>query len=1085
MPRVVEKRAEEDLLRNQFRSEYDFIYYIGLPAAIYKSNKIIDTNKSFKRLISLEDYAKIAEDIKLGQAYSEMQAINENIAFDINVNNKVLHCNLSPISFDPESALIIFEDNSANSQSEKNNALLYRLTLLLASSQETIERKMQLVVDQILFEIPSFDCSIMLFSHLDGLLHPVAWGSIDLESSAISGRTKFSLGRGIAGQAALHKRPIVVPNVAADERFINPPKNPQPLALVSVPMVNSHQLEGVLNITRPAGEQFTDADVQLFVTIASRLATQVESDRTKQNELKQNKIIQETAHLSFEEESFFPVRELITDLLSSDICILYYTSELLANPFLSCRGSRLTKAEAREIELFAQDICGHVKAKKLQWLVSKDFEKELAKHPRLMKKLKNGVLFPLINQGNCFGFIYVQNTQWDKVYSEYECALGASTAAQLSLSIENLLSHEEVKNEQKKLQQVQDTVRDGLILYTADRKIAMYNESARELLGFKRDLTGMDWADVLYKNPERYCRYQLTRHFNPEDYLAKARDKGITSMGLATLNSTPPKTIEIVVAPVYDLQNQFSGILSHFKDITPMHDLQTRLADRVKQMTYLFRISSIAGYDVAQIVHKTLALVLRIMDVEATQLILIEEGSEKSYYRETAGDKNLISSINLSLEKRLKVLHSSQRVQLMNLRAKQYGLVSVLSVPIMDDQKSYMGSLLVVDKKAERRFTKEDGHLLSIIAARIASKIDNAWLLNQIEQDREKLAAIIEQSVDGIFVTDAEQKIEIWNSALERLTGLDSDEAIGHTVTDARVYFTEMESNVRPDFTEIRLRHRRTNQIVWLGAAYAPITSNGEVTGYICILRDISRQKELEQAKNDFVSTASHELRSPITAIVGYLSMLKRGDAGKIINNQQAFFIDKAYNNARRMVSLIEDLLTTTRMETGQTRFHHEPVDIVHQIETILADQSFKAEEKRISITLDRTNGKLVLADPNGLHQVLVNLISNAIKYTPSKGKVSIQFASETIEGEERLITSVADTGVGIDESDQPKVFEKFTRIDNPLSVSAGGTGLGLYITKTIIEQLGGKIWIQSKKGEGSTFSISLPIANQVKKERK
>jgi PAS domain S-box-containing protein len=509
------------------------------------------------------------------------------------------------------------------------------------------------------------------------------------------------------------------------------------------------------------------------------------------------------------------------------------------------------------------------------------------------------------------------------------------------------------------------------------------------------------------------------------------------------------------------------------------------MAARVQQLTHLFKISSVTGFNSQQIIRRILRLTLDLLSVRSAQLVLRDSTQSDIASVDTSGDKVLAKAVAAKLKKKVDwVCENNQPIGLKVKPSKDAQPVHVLIVPVCGHQNVCLGTLIVIDKENHSYFSREDTNLLAIVATQIATKLDNAWLLNKIEEERNKFANIIDQSVDGIFVTDSEGRIEIWNRAAERLTGLTEAEVMGKSSQEIGDVVERLETvQIDDHINEIKIVNKQTDRQIWLGTAYAPISYNKQTTGYVCIIRDISRQKELERSKNDFVSTASHELRSPITAIVGYLSMLQRGDAGVITNRQQAFFVDKAYANAKRMVMLIEDILMTTRVENGQIRYSMESVHLADLIDTILADVRFKAEEKQIQISYDKKNETKVYTDKDAIIQVITNIVTNAIKYTPNKGHVHINFKQDKIDNQPVLITMIKDDGVGIDPADQEKVFEKFSRIDNPLSVSAGGTGLGLYITKTIIEELGGKIWIESEKGKGSTFYISLPVARRVAKK--
>lgn len=907
-------RLSDKLKSNQFS-----LQDISIPAAIFTNGQLVENNEAFHQLLpagSLE-HKLISRHSTIRQVSKELTIVPDSLSFNLILDRRVLRGVASPVDQRPRQVLIFFEDISSQIQSEKNTALLYRLSLLLSASNQSLEEKLQDAVDHILFEFPCYDSSIYIRDRERKDLYQIAWGTTDIKSARVISREHLKLGRGIVGRVAKSLKPIVVANILADRRFVRRPGDKMPLAMLAVPLVLHDELFGVLTVTRLPQQNFLDQEVQLFTMIATRLAS----------------------------------------------------------------------------------------------------------------------------------------------------------------VIENSQINETILNEKNKLDQILTTLRDGLVLYTVDRRVALVNQTAKRLLGLKKDITNLSWKDIFERHPERYTSYQLERDFNPMEFLELAIDHGKTSTGLATLESQPPKMVEIIVAPVYDRSGQISGALSHLRDISQMHELQAKMASRVQQLTYLFRISSITGYNTLQIVRRTLRQVLPLLSVKACQLRLIDEQTETLRVIETAGNARLINQIELKISKKIKQAIHRQQPQLLRIKIDEQPLPTLIT-PIIGHQSGSRGVLIVADRENHRYFAREDLNLLSIVSTQLAAKLDNAQLLGEIEHDRNKLAAIIDQSVDGILVIDKDQAVQVWNHALERLTGIEEDEIVRYPVSEAEQMVEILDRIQNNEFVEVRIRHRKTGQPVWLGIASAPLTQGRETSGHVAIVRDISRQKELETAKNEFVSTASHELRSPITAIVGYLSMLRRGDAGQIINKQQAFFVDKAYQNAKRMVGLVETLLTTTRTESGQVRYQLEPINIIDMFDSIVSDLRFKTEDKRLKLTINRRSSVPVIADYDAIHQVFSNIITNAIKYTPNGGRVEISFQPSREQGQAMLVTQIKDTGVGIDSLYQEKVFEKFARVDNPLSISAGGAGLGLYLARKIIEQLGGRIWLKSEKGKGSSFFISLPIAS-------
>ena len=246
-----------------------------------------------------------------------------------------------------------------------------------------------------------------------------------------------------------------------------------------------------------------------------------------------------------------------------------------------------------------------------------------------------------------------------------------------------------------------------------------------------------------------------------------------------------------------------------------------------------------------------------------------------------------------------------------------------------------------------------------------------------------------------------------------------------------------------------------------------------ETIGRIVALRDITRERELDKLKTDFISVVSHELRTPLTSIKGYTDLLLSGATGEI-SELQGEFLGIIQSSTTRLSNLINDILDISRIESGTIEIKHEPIDYRRIVADTLRLMKAAADEKQISMDASLPESiPPVRGDIDKVAQVLGNLVSNAIKYTPEGGWVKV---SLEITGEANVLTSVTDSGIGIAPDDQKRLFQKFFRADNTSTREAGGTGLGLVIAKTIVELLGGAIWVESEPGRGTRFYFTLPL---------
>lgn len=265
-------------------------------------------------------------------------------------------------------------------------------------------------------------------------------------------------------------------------------------------------------------------------------------------------------------------------------------------------------------------------------------------------------------------------------------------------------------------------------------------------------------------------------------------------------------------------------------------------------------------------------------------------------------------------------------------------------------------------------------------------------------------------------------------------------------------------------------------------------SANAEHLGRLYVFRDVTREREVDHMKSEFVSLVSHELRTPLTSIKGYIDLLLDGDAGELTEEQQEY-LGIVKNNADRLIALINDLLDVSRIDAGKIDLQRSPLDLARLIHVVADSLRPSIEAKGQHLTLDLTGGHepllggrddarlpAVLADADRVTQILTNLLSNAYKYTPAGGSICVKAYTEG----DHVRVDVQDTGIGLSTEEQSQIFNRFFRAHNRTTQEIGGTGLGLTIARSLVEMLGGKIMVSSSPGQGSTFSFTLPVAQEV-----
>ncbi len=236
-----------------------------------------------------------------------------------------------------------------------------------------------------------------------------------------------------------------------------------------------------------------------------------------------------------------------------------------------------------------------------------------------------------------------------------------------------------------------------------------------------------------------------------------------------------------------------------------------------------------------------------------------------------------------------------------------------------------------------------------------------------------------------------------------------------------------------------------------------------------------TKLEQLDRLKDDFVSIASHELRTPMTAIKSYLWMaLYKGDVK--LTEKMEKYLNRAYISTERLINLVNDMLNVSRIESGRIEIAPKAFNISDLVAEVLEEVKPKADERQVKLEMEKINVLQAFADPDKVHQVLLNLVGNALKFTPQDGLISINYFTDG----QMVEVSVKDSGVGITKEDLSRLFQKFGRLDNSYVAAAtsGGTGLGLYISKSLVELMKGKIWATSEGlNKGTTFTFSLPAA--------
>jgi PAS domain S-box-containing protein len=382
------------------------------------------------------------------------------------------------------------------------------------------------------------------------------------------------------------------------------------------------------------------------------------------------------------------------------------------------------------------------------------------------------------------------------------------------------------------------------------------------------------------------------------------------------------------------------------------------------------------------------------------------------------------------------------------------------------------------------------GGLSLFIAAGLALGID--YMIRTVVQQREKERIFLESIGDGIIAIDRSWRITLWNHAAEMMTGWTAAEAVGRSFRDTVKLVHELNGTENIGFIEETMLFGRANQMASdtllirrdgskmpVADSAAPIYGgNGAVHGAIIVFRDVSADRDLARAREEMHALTSHQLQSPVTVIKYAASMLLDGTAGPI-SAQHRELIEQIARAAENMSHLTSMLLEASRAESGTIGVSSHPVSLEEVVGPILDDVAPDAAQRRITIERALSPSlPLVKADASIIEMGLRNLLANALKYTPPNGRVRV---STALEGKEFII-AVADTGIGVPEKERAELFKKFFRASNAREARADGTGLGLYVVKSLMEQAGGDVRYTPAE-QGSVFSLVIPAAGMQPKQ--
>jgi len=528
-----------------------------------------------------------------------------------------------------------------------------------------------------------------------------------------------------------------------------------------------------------------------------------------------------------------------------------------------------------------------------------------------------------------------------------------------------------------------------------------------------------------------------------------------------------------------DIQNSIQANLSRSQTLRNYVLLESRRATQQLQarvndletLTDLARMVT-SSLDVDVVLRMIVEAAVELTGAEEGSLLLIDETTGELYMRASRNfNEDFVSTFRLPVNDSLigsVVQHGKVVIFDDNTPQKiktSYLVHSLVYIPLK--LKEQIIGVLGVDNRNKRMvFSQRDISLLTTMAEYAVIAIENSRIFSEMVTERSKLETIINQIEDGVLVLDNDFRILVINEIAKTVLRVNGEHLVGSPIQMYPID-TELLEIIKKFETYLGKSAEINSDDERVFSAHLSKITN---IGYAITLHDITYLKKMDRIKSDFVSTVSHDLRSPLTAILGYVDLVER--AGPV-QELQKNFLDRIQFSVHNITNLVDDLLNLGRIEAGfDTR--KEPLDLSVFIHQAIDELNSKFLQSNIRLKIDVPDSSgMIFASPIQMRQLLNNLLTNAIKYSNPDTNITVNLK----EKENQLILQIADQGFGIPAVDLPYIFDKFYRSGNVIGTEIPGSGLGLAIVKSIVESHQGRIWVDSTTGQGSTFTVVFPIS--------
>ncbi|MGC9395760.1 MAG: ATP-binding protein [Anaerolineae bacterium] len=544
-----------------------------------------------------------------------------------------------------------------------------------------------------------------------------------------------------------------------------------------------------------------------------------------------------------------------------------------------------------------------------------------------------------------------------------------------------------------------------------------------------------------------------------------------------------------------------------------LHDLSEEALRQSQELLFLIEATRSIGeqLDLRGMLGQVVDSVAMALRADAVAILLTDENDPDilhlmALYRVLGAKTEVPQEIalkdypNLKFALRKQPLLFSPEEEIVQLRTL-FELLGVaekgpLLIQPLTRQERVTGVLVAYNAPSKPQFTSEQELLATTIAVQIAGAVENnrlyaalaakarelSQLLKVREAELRREEAILESMAEGILVSDAEGRFVLLNQAAERILEVPREDVLDKPVKDVLSSPT-LQSELDPESLLSLTQHFETTFTLGdrhIRLSAAPVLLNNTVRlGVVAILQDITREYLAERSKREFVDSISHELRTPLTAIKGYTEVILSGMMGELPQAYQQF-LGVIRENTTRMASMTDNIISVAEIEKGRVGLNYQKVEVPVLAEEVVNRYREHIEERLLTVDLDMPDDlPQIEADPNRLRLIVDNLLSNAIKFTYPDGQITVGARAiyGTLGQPTYFSIWISDTGIGIPLDEQALIWQRFYQVENPLSLEAGGLGIGLTIVKALVEAHGGRVWVDSAPQQGSAFTVLLPIA--------